>query len=347
MEPPLSESGKSRAGSSSAKWLLAGVACLVGLGAVAVVGKMLLSPKDDTPPSGRGSASLSAEARKANAFEQRGWVPEANKTLEAFFAAQNAAERAKWTLSEASTLELFYRDFPFDERDTSVESYSPVSLGKEDTSRGIFLMNYNRPSQFAITEFFRPIPPLRVRLGVEAPDPLLMGEAFLDNFVEESVRVMAFFRREEDGRMRLDWETFVQTKHRLLREFVENPSPGKRGVFRIFVQEDVDFEDRDGTGVSVFRLSDPANQDDYAKVLVNDASELGQAFAPLKWRGRAVRVAPKRNGTVTLIWSDEAEPQLQLGGLICWQFVGLGGEPGNWKEELAAREEAQAREAGE
>lgn len=340
-EPPASGSR------SSAKWLLAGVACLVGLGAVAVAGKLLLGKGQDAPSPAQSASPLTVEQRAANAYEQKGWIPEAQQTLNAFLEARTPAERAQVTLSEASQLEAFYQEYPFDERDTSLQSFSPVSLGKEDTSRGLFLMNYNRPSQFAIKEFFRPIPPLRVRHGLEEPDPILMGAASLDNFVEEPMRVMAFFRRGEDGRLLIDWETFAQTKHRLLRKFVENPEPGKSEVFRVFVQEDVDFEDREGTGVSVFRVCDPANQEDYAKVLVRDSSEIGRAFAPLRWRGRAVRVAPKRNATIALTWSDEAEPQLQLGRMICWQFIGLGGEPGNWQAELAAREEAQAGQAGE
>ena len=153
----------------------------------------------------------------------------------------------------------------------------------------------------------------------------------MSNFVDKPLKILAFFKKTPEG-LKLDWQTYAQTKYRLLDEFVSNPEPGKRGVFRVFVQQDVDLDQRDGQSATVYRLTDPANSEDYAKVLVKDESELGRVFAPLKWRGRVVAKAPVRNATVSLSWSDDEEPRLQMGELICWEFLGLGGTRGNWKE---------------
>ena len=193
-------------------------------------------------------------------------------------------------------------------------------------------MTYNRPEQFTIRSFFRPIPPLRVRYGLEEPDPWLISEASVRNFVDGPLKVMAFFSKTPDG-LRLDWQTYAQTKFRLLDQFVSNPEPGGRGVFRVFVQQDVDLDGRDKDGISMFRFTDPANLSDYAKVLIKDESDLGNALAPLRWRGRVVAKAPVRNATVSLVWSNDDEPTLQMGELICWEFLGLGGDRGNWKEK--------------
>ena len=194
-------------------------------------------------------------------------------------------------------------------------------------------MNYSRPSQFTIRDFFRPVPPLRVKYGVEKADLLLTGEAVASNFLEEEIRVLAFFRKQADGRMLLDWSTFVQTKHRLLRKFVENPSPGREGIFRVVIQEDVDIERQNDHGSAIFRLSDPAHLGDSAKVLIRNESELGRTFDSLKWRGRMKGGIPSRNATVKLVWSNASQPKLELGGLLCWEFLDLGGELGNWKKE--------------
>lgn len=279
---------------------------------------------------------LTFAERQDNAYRSSGWIPEAEEVLQKFVAAESIEERAALTIrgkQNESEMAAIYQDFDEIEHRTPVSVFSPVSLGDQDTKRGIFLMTYSRPEQFAIRNFFRPIPPLRVKYGLEEPNGLLLTEASVNNFVDESVKVMAFFRKTPDG-LKLDWQTYAQTKYRLLNRFIANPEPRKRGIFRVFVQEDVDLDGRDVAGTSVYRFTDPAYQLDYAKVLIRDESELGKVLAPLKWRTRVVRKAPVRNATVSLVWSDDPEPELQMGELICWEFLGLGGERDNWKAEV-------------
>lgn len=280
--------------------------------------------------------NLTLAERQDNAYRTSGWIPEAEAVLEKFFQATTIEERAALTIrgsKNESEMAAIYQDFDEAVRRTPASVFSPVSLGEGDTKRGIFLMTYNRPEQFAIRRFFRPIPPLRVKYGLEEPSNLLLTEASVNNFVDEPLRVMAFFRKTPEG-LKLDWQTYAQTKYRLLDRFLANPEPRKRGIFRVFVQEDVDLDGRDVAGTSVFRFSDLSSPLDYAKVLIRDESELGKALAPLKWRGKMVRNFPMRNATVSLVWSDDPEPELQMGELICWEFLGLGGERDNWKTDL-------------
>lgn len=292
---------------------------------------------DEKPAAADGdnAVRMTPEERRDNAYRMQGWIADAEAVLEQFFTAETVAERAALTIrgsKNESAMAAVYSEFAEDGHRTPVSVFSPVTLGDRDTHRGIFLMTYNRPEQFAIRSFFRPIPPMRVKYGLEAPDGLLVTEAALNNFVDRPLKVMAFFYKTPEG-LKLDWQTYAQTKYRLLKRFVENPEPGQAEVFRVSLHEDVDLERRDREGFSVYRLSDPANAEDYAKVLVKDDSELGEALSPLKWRNRVVARAPKRNATVSLQWTDEDEPRLQLGELICWEFLGLGGERGNWKEK--------------
>lgn len=315
--------------------LSAGLVALLLLAAAAA--KIFLpSEKKDVTTKTRVSPQqkLTPEERRDNAYRRQGWIEEAEAVLVKFLEAKTVEERAALTirgsLNEAE-MAAVYDEFAEEVQRTPVDVFSPMLLADQDTKRGIFLMIYNRPEQFAIGGFFRPVPPMRVKYGLEEPDLFLVSEASLINFVDQPLRVMAYFLKTPEG-MKLDWQSYAQTKYRLLRQFVDNPEAGRKGVFRVFVQEDVDLDGRDGEGFSVFRFSDPANQKDFAKVLVKNESELGRALAPLKWRGRVVGRAPIRNATVSLIWSNDEQPVLQMGELICWEFLGLGGERGNWKK---------------
>ena len=321
-----------------------GAALLLGAAAVKV---LFFSNKDKSVKEAPTAAqSLSPEERKENAYRTRGWIDEAQGVMQNFLDAKTNEERALWTIrgaSNESEMAAVYEKFDEDAYRTPVNIFSPVPLGNTDTQRGLFLMTYNRPEQFTIRSFFRPVPPLRVRYGLEKPDPWLISEASVTNFVDGPMKVMAFFLKTPEG-LRLDWQTYAQTKFRLLNQFVSNPEPGARGVFRVFVQQDVDLNGRDTNGFTVYRFSDPANLNDFAKVLIKDDSDLGKALAPLKWRDRIVPKAPVRNATVSLVWSDEPEPSLQMGELICWEFLELGGVRGNWKSKASEPVSVKASE---
>lgn len=198
-------------------------------------------------------------------------------------------------------------------------------------------MRYERPAQFNIREFFRPVAPLEVQYRVEDPDLLLSSFAMMDQFAMDPVRVMAFFKKEND-KLLLDWDIFTQTRYRLLKDFVTFPRPGESRVLRVIIQEDIpDYLFVDPKSVRYYRVSEPSNAEDYVKVPVEVSSHLGQALAELNWIGVEVDAVPTRTATVELEWTAGSDPKLRMKDLVCWEFLGLGGESGTI-ETAAAHE---------
>lgn len=278
---------------------------------------------------------LTREERLENEYRTKGWLAEGEAVLEQFLTSESPEEAAKLTLlgsenaSEIASIRLRNRE---NGREVAVGSFSPVPLLKGDVDRGLFLLCYNRPPQFTLQTYFRPVVPPRVRSGLESPSLLLSSESSLFNFVDESVRIFAYFKKTQEG-LKLDWKTFAQTKYRLLNEFLQDPKGGREGVFRVVLSEDVNVLLDERAGYSVYRVSDMANPKDFAHVMVSDVSPIGEALAPLKWRERVVINSqfPIQSATVRLSWSVGTQPELQLDELICSEFLGLGGVAGQWK----------------
>ena len=278
---------------------------------------------------------LTREERLENEYRTKGWLAEGEAVLEQFLTSESPEEAAKLTLlgsenaSEIASIRLRNRE---NGREVPVGSFSPVPLVKGDVDRGLFLLCYNRPPQFTLQTYFRPVVPPRVRSGLESPSLLLSSESSLFNFVDESVRIFAYFKKTQEG-LKLDWKTFAQTKYRLLNEFLQDPKGGREGVFRVVLSEDVNVLLDERAGYSVYRVSDMANPKDFAHVMVSDVSPIGEALAPLKWRERVVINSqfPIQSATVRLSWSVGTQPELQLDELICSEFLGLGGVAGQWK----------------
>ena len=226
----------------------------------------------------------------------------------------------------AARLEGFYGKSIIDDSDTPAASFSVYELSEEDRKRGLFMMTYDQPPQFEMREFFRPLATLEVQHGLDEADLLLTTLARAANFAMEPLRVHAFFKRTPDG-LKLDWEIFAQTKYRTFQHFVELPEPGHSGVFRVFIVEDVPDAAHDGNGSRTYRLSDPANINDAARIIVREDSDVGIALSAIIWRGTKGGRPLTRTATVELSWSNENNPpQLQISRFICWEFLGLGGE---------------------
>ena len=188
------------------------------------------------------------------------------------------------------------------------------------------MMIYDQPPQFDMKEFFRPLASLEVQYGVEEADLLLSTLARVGNFAMEPLRVHAFFKRTPEG-LKLDWEIFAQTKYRTFQNFVELPEIGQTGIFRIFIVEDVAEKGRMVAGARTYRLADPANTGDTARLNVKIDSETGRALSIINWRGTKENRPITRTATVELKWSGEANaPELEISRFICWEFLGLGGQ---------------------
>ena len=290
-------------------------------------GVFLLRARKEELPSKQADRDLVLR----NQFLRDGWMAVATERLRGFMEAGTVEEKAKHVIGGGSRQEemrVFYEGREFGDADTPLAAFIHHELDLPDRKRGIFLMRYERPEQFSIREFFRPVAPLEVQYQVEDPGLLLSSFALLENFAVDPVRVMAFFKQEGDDLL-LDWDVYVQTKYRTLKEFSSFPRPGTNRTFRVLIQEDIpESRQPDPKLVRYYRIADPSNAEDYVKVPVPVASEAGRTLAPLNWVGVVVSEVPVRTATVELEWTTGVDPKLRLKEFLCWEFAGLGGEPG-------------------
>lgn len=258
-----------------------------------------------------------------------GWQKDAYQLLHDYMAATDPAGKTPFILGGealAPKIEEFYGGSEIMDSDSPAEAFSIYELSEEDRKRGLFMMIYDQPPQFEMKEFFRPLASLEVQYGVDEADLLLSTLARVGNFAMEPLRVHAFFKRTPQG-LKLDWEIFVQTKYRTLQNFVELPEVGHSGVFRVFIVEDVPEKGRAVAGTRTYRVADPANTGDTARVNVKVDSETGRALSLINWRGTKENRPITRTATVELKWTGQPDaPILEISRFICWEFIGLGGE---------------------
>jgi hypothetical protein len=258
-----------------------------------------------------------------------GWQKDAYELLSGYMAATDTQGKLSFILnSEALTpkIEDFYGGGTIMDSDTPAEAFSIYELSEEDRKRGLFMMIYDQPPQFEMKEFFRPLASLEVQYGVDEADLLLSTLARVGNFAMEPLRVHAFFKRTGEG-LKLDWEIFAQTKYRTLQNFVELPEFGQSGIFRVFIIEDVPDKGRAVPGTRTYRVADPANTGDTARVNVKVDSEIGRTLSLINWRGTKESRPITRTATVELKWTGEPDaPELEISRFICWEFLGLGGQ---------------------
>lgn len=278
------------------------------------------------PPAVK-AASGDPKVNEAN-YIRIGWQKEAYQLLRGYMAATRDKDKVPFILNGgelASKIEDFYGGGVINDSDTPADSFSIYELSEEDRKRGLFMMIYDQPPQFDMKEFFRPLASLEVQYGVDEADLLLSTLARVGNFAMEPLRVHAFFKRTAGG-LKLDWEIFAQTKYRTLQNFVELPEVGQSGVFRVFLVEDVPAKGRAVAGTRTYRVADPANTGDTARVNVKVDSEMGRALSTINWRGTKENRPVTRTATVELKWSGEpTAPELEISRFLCWEFLGLGG----------------------
>ncbi len=256
------------------------------------------------------------------------WQEEARQTLAEFLKADTPSGKAAFSIHGSELLPrmiAFYGRGPVDDSDTPLSGFAAENLPPEDHKRGIYRMTFDRPPQFELKEFFGPIAPLEVQMKVEEPDLLLSSLARVGNFTSEPVKVDVFFKRTPDG-LKIDWETFVQTKYRTFRTFTELPDPGQSGVFRVFVMEDVPEKGRATIGHKTYKIIDPAYRTDSVRVEVPVDSELGRALSKVNWLGVKDARPVTKTATLELEWTTGASPRLVIKRFLCWEFLGIGGE---------------------
>ncbi len=279
-------------------------------------------------PNTATTAGPNSQVMEAN-YIRTGWQKEALQVLRNYIAATSSQDKLPYILNGAALatrVEDFYGGGFINDSDTPAEAFSVYELSEEDRKRGLFMMIFDQPPQFEMKEFFRPLASLEVQYGIDEADLLLSTLARAGNFAMEPLRVHAFFKRTPDG-LKLDWEIFAQTKYRTFQNFVELPEVGQTAIFRVFIVEDVPDKSRLEVGTRTYRIADPANTTDTARVNVKVDSETGRTLSLINWRGTKDSRPITRTATVELSWTGENHaPELEISRFICWEFLGLGGE---------------------
>lgn len=274
-------------------------------------------------------ASKGDPSVKETNYIRIGWQQDAYKVLDDYMKATTSVGKLPYVLQGeqlSPKIEDFYGGGVINDSDTPAEAFSVYELSEEDRKRGLFMMIYDLPPQFDMKEFFRPLASLEVQYRIDEADLLLSTLARAGNFATEPLRVHAFFKRTPEG-LKLDWEIFAQTKYRTFINFVELPDPDQTGIFRVFIVEDVPEKGRAVAGTRTYRLVDPANTTDTARINVKIDSEIGRALSLINWRGTNETRPITKTATVELKWIGEPyAPELSIHRFICWEFLGLGGQ---------------------
>ena len=322
--------------------LLWGVAGLVALSLV--LGGIVLFIKSRPKPSQGNIAPMgvveSGEATIGAAVgvsdQSEGIRKRALEVLDKFLTASSVEEKAKYVLGKERLIpemRAFYGSGVIEHNDLQADFFSEWAIDSPDAERGIYLLDFELPKQFRLSGLFRPITDFKTRLNLEAPDLHTSSKALVENFEMDAVRAMIFLK-DTDGELLVDWHTYVQTKNRLFRDFVESPVAGGKGTFRLVIAEHVSTIFEQDSSTRNYKLIEPAHhEEDFTVVRVQRDSEVGKILEELAWTDvpgkRNLEPSSRKGATVVLEWSNEAEPVLGISRILCWEFLGVGGDPSN------------------
>lgn len=257
-----------------------------------------------------------------------GWKKDAEKVLGGFLTASTPEEKMQYVIPNKGVLDELKNYFPDGkETDTPLSAFSFNDGNKTDRERGIFLMRYRRPAQIDIRTYFAPIGSLEAVMGQEAPTLIETAYRIDESSLAQPVGINAFFKKTKDG-LKLDASVFIQGRFRTFKSFTEYPQPGKSKVFRVVLSETLIHALRNDTTRRAYRFSDFAYPQDFVNLPIEVDSEVGKTLSVINWRGENKPVA-HRTATVELMWSDTLPSKLELKKILCWEFLGVGGELGN------------------
>lgn len=257
------------------------------------------------------------------------WHNQAREVLENFFSARNAGEKARCVIGGIKTVERLQSTWGnqlFEESAIPVEDFAPIFTGTEDGIEPIYLLMYDRPVQFELKTFFRPLVSMEVMQGVETLDPLTKTLTDPSNFELEPLKVQVYLKPCEDG-LRLDYDLYLQTRYRTLQKFVEEAPVNSAGTFRVVMVEDVPLPTEKKKQLRIYRVTDPVHLSDSYRCCTSSASDIAKKMSEIHWYGSVGAKAHFTAATVTL--RKISTETILLENLICWDFEGLAGTPGN------------------
>ncbi len=322
---------KQRRGKGNMAAVIAAVAIL--LVALGVTYWLAQKWKGDGKSAGGGERAAQSGEMSAQAWLATGWKQEASEVLYAFMTATSPEERMRYVIQNPGVMEELEMYYPegVDDSDTPKEAFGHVMGSELDHKRGIFLMQYRQPAQIDMREYFGPIGSLDRVMGQEPTTLMEMAHRIDEDNLSKPIGINAFFKKTDDG-LKLDASVFIQGKRRTFQAFADYPQPGKTKMFRVVARESLSHALRNDKRYRTYRLEDFAYPQDFVNVPVRVDSEVGKILSVLNWRGMN-REPVARTVTVELGWSDAKPSQLGIVRVVCWEFLGLGGEIGNTAPE--------------
>ncbi|MFK7909175.1 MAG: hypothetical protein AB8F34_01090 [Akkermansiaceae bacterium] len=282
-----------------------------------------------SPDTGKAPPTSDASGKQREQWLREGWKTDASSVLAAFTNAKSPEERMKHVIPNDGVmdeLKLYYSGGK-DDVDTPADSFVHIMGTAQDRERGIFLMQYRQPAQINIREYFAPIGSLEAIMGQQETSLLEMAHRIDEDNLSDPIGINAFFK-EIDGELKLDASVFIQGKWRTFKLFTSYPQPGKSKMFRVVASESLSHHYRDNPNVRTYRFEDFAYPKDFVSLPVKVDSESGEILSQLNWHGENKDLIYK-TATVELEWTDDRPSKLQVKRLVCWEFLGVGGEIGN------------------
>ncbi len=281
----------------------------------------------------QGNSSQTTKRTPEENWLENGWKKDAAKVLASFMKAKSPDERMKYVIPNEGVKKEIETYYPkgTDDSDTPLEFFGYTMGSPEDHKRGIFLMQYRQPAQIDIRDYFAPIGSLEKVMGQEKTTLMDMAYRIDEDNLAEPIGINAFFKKTSEG-LKLDASVFIQGKFRTFRAFIDFPQPGKSKIFRVVASESLSHEYRNNKDYRTYRLEDFAYPSDFVNLPVLVNSEVGKVLSQLNWRGLN-RPRLQRTATVRLAWSNESPSRLQIREVVCWEFLGVGGEKGNTSEK--------------
>jgi len=299
---------------------------MAGVATLWLADKWKKSPATESP---NGKISQVTPPSAEDDWLERGWKKEAAQVLGNFMAAKTPQERMQYVIPNENVLEQLQANFPegYEESETPLSAFSFSDDNLKDRKRGIFLMQYRRPAQIDIREYFAPIGDVETVMGQKSASLIEMAHRIGEDSLSAPVSINAFFKKTDEG-LKLDSSVFIQGKFRTFLKFTEYPQSGESKIFRVVVNEVLSHDLRDDDSARAYKLSDYAYPQDFVNVPVKVNSEVGKVLSVINWRGTNLLVPP-RTATVELAWSTTTPSVLELKRVLCWEFLGVGGKLGN------------------
>lgn len=232
-----------------------------------------------------------------NEFLETGWKIVASETLRGFIAATTLDVRAAFVMDPErvrSRMRALEQQGNMPWKGLSPEDFKHIDLSEADRRKGIFLMLRETPGE----------------------DPAATAD-----------RSYAFFKRTEDG-LKLDFEVLLQTTGKIFPNFIERPQPGVTSIFRVFIAEDPAAREAGTSNYAPYFIAGLSNFSSATRIRVTNQSPVGRILGAADFTSEDGARRVMRNATVELRWTDHPEnPTIELSKFICWEFLGLGGEP--------------------